>query len=302
MRKKTSKKITYAVVAVAVLFALGVFLKKGPSSALDAVQRDVFVVQTETVEKRDLRHQLFMSGSIKALEEATLYPRVEGKLLRNLLREGDVVKKGQTVSLIERDEVGAVYEPVVVPSTITGVVGRVYLDPGENVTRQTPVALVVNQNTVRIAVDIPERYVGEIYKGQPAILTVDALPNKQFNARLNIISPVVDSMSRAVAVEFSADNKEALLKSGMFAKVDITLSEKKNAVSISKNSLYRDEATGQKYVFVPSSDGKHAVKQPVKVGFENTAHLEVVEGLTSGQTILGFAYGLQDGSKIEINK
>lgn len=241
-----------------------------------------------------------MSGSIKAWEEATLYPRVEGKLLKNLLREGDAVKKNQTVSLIERDEVGAVYEPVVVPSTLTGVIGRVYLDPGANVTISTPVALVVNQERVRVAVDIPERYIGEIYKGQPATLRIDALPGKEFNARLQIISPVVDANSRAVAVEFWADNPKGLLKSGMFAKVDITLSEKKDAVSIAKKSLYRQE--GETFVFVPSADGKTAQKKPVTVGFENTDYLEIADGLKEGDVILEFAYGLQDGSKIDLGK
>lgn len=227
MKKKTSKRITACVIGAVVILALVVLLKPKAANPLDSVAKDVFAVRPETVQKRDLRHQLIMSGSVKAWEEATLYPRVSGKLLKNLLREGDSVKKNQTVSLIERDEVGAVYEPVVVPSTITGLVGRVYLDPGANVTVSTPVALVVNQERVRVAVDMPERYIGEIYKGQPATLRVDALPGKEFNARLQIISPVVDSNSRAVAVEFWADNAKGLLKSGMFAKVDVTLSEKK---------------------------------------------------------------------------
>lgn len=300
MRKKTKRRIRYAVIVVVAAVVLGVIFKPKAGGPLDGVARDVFVVKQETVQLRDLKHQLLMSGSVKAWEEATLYPRVNGKLLRNVLREGDAVKKNQTVSLIERDEVGAIYEPVVVPSTITGVVGRVYLDPGANVTVSTPVALVVNQEKVRVAVDIPERYIGEIYKGQPATLRVDALPGKEFDARLQIISPVVDSMSRAVAVEFWADNKKGLLKSGMFAKVDVILSEKKNAVSIAKNSLYRDEK-GQAYVFMPSEDGKTARRQEVTVGFENNDYLEVTEGLSVGQNVLGFAYGLKDGSKIEIN-
>ncbi len=278
-----------------------VFFKPKAGSALDGVALDVFAVRPETVQIRDLKHQLLMSGSIKAWEEATLYPRVEGKLLQNLLREGDAVKKNQTVSLIERDEVGAVYEPVVVPSTLTGVVGRVYLDPGANVTISTPVALVVNQKRVRVAVDIPERYIGEIYKGQPATLRIDALPGKEFNAQLKIISPVVDANSRAVAVEFWADNPKDLLKSGMFAKVDITLAEKKGAVSIAKKSLYTEE-DGSAYVFVPSADGKTAQKKPVTVGFENTNYLEITEGLKEGDVILEFAYGLQDGSKIDLGK
>ena len=302
MKKRTKRRIIWGVVALAFILALAVIFKPKTSGPLDGVAKDVFLVKQETVQKRTLKHELLMSGSIKALEEATLFPRVNGKLLKNVLREGDAVKKNQTVSLIERDEVGAVYEPVVVPSTITGVVGRVYLDPGANVTVSTPVALVVNQEKVRVAVDIPERYIGEIYKGQPATLRVDALPGKEFEAKLTIISPVVDSTSRAVAVEFYADNTKGLLKSGMFAKVDITLSEKTNAVSVSKQSVYTDEETNETYVFVPSGDGKTAVRRNVKTGFINSNHLEVSEGLSAGEQVLTFTYGLKDGSKIELEK
>lgn len=302
MKKRTKRRIIWGVVALAFILALVVIFKPKTSGPLDGVAKDVFLVKQEMVQKRTLKHELLMSGSIKALEEATLFPRVNGKLLKNVLREGDAVKKNQTVSLIERDEVGAVYEPVVVPSTITGVVGRVYLDPGANVTVSTPVALVVNQEKVRVAVDIPERYIGEIYKGQPATLRVDALPGKEFEAKLTIISPVVDSTSRAVAVEFYADNTKGLLKSGMFAKVDITLSEKTNAVSVSKQSVYTDEETNATYVFVPSADGKTAVRRNVKTGFINSNHLEVSEGLSAGEQVLTFTYGLKDGSKIELEK
>lgn len=302
MKKRTKRRIIWGVVALAFILALVVIFKPKTSGPLDGVAKDVFLVKQETVQKRTLKHELLMSGSIKALEEATLFPRVNGKLLKNVLREGDAVKKNQTVSLIERDEVGAVYEPVVVPSTITGVVGRVYLDPGANVTVSTPVALVVNQEKVRVAVDIPERYIGEIYKGQPATLRVDALPGKEFEAKLTIISPVVDSTSRAVAVEFYANNTKGLLKSGMFAKVDITLSEKEDAVSVSKQSVYTDEETNETYVFVPSADGKTAVRRNVKTGFINSNHLEVSEGLSAGEQVLTFTYGLKDGSKIELEK
>lgn len=302
MKKRTRNKMIWGGIALAFVIALVAIFWPKTSGPLDNVARDVFLVRQETVQKRDLKHELLMSGSIKALEEATLFPRVEGKLLKNLLREGDSVKKNQTVSLIERDEVGAIYEPVVVPSTITGLIGRVYLDPGANVTISTPIALVVNQEKVRIAVDIPERYIGEIYKGQPATLRVDALPGQEFEAKLSIISPVVDSTSRAVAVEFYADNPKGLLKSGMFAKVDITLAEKKNAVSVSKQSVYTDEETGETYVFVPSADGKTAQRKNVKTGFVNSNFLEVTDGLSSGEQILSFVYGLKDGSKIVLEK
>ena len=252
----------------------------------------------EKPEYRDLKHQLLTSGSLKALEEAVIYPRVSGKLLKNILREGDKVKKGQTISLIERDEVGAKYEPVVVPSTINGVVGRIYLDPGANVITSTPVALVVNQDTIRIAVDIPERYIGELSKGQTAWLMVEALPDQKFEAVLDLISPVVDSLSRSVAVEFKADNKEGKLRSGMFAKLDISLAEQKKALSLSKKNILENE-DGSYYVLVASADGKTAEKKDIKVGFKNNDHWQV-SGLNENQPVLNFVFGLKEGSPIEV--
>ena len=302
-KNESERKIAGYIILLVVLIVIGVVVytmlfKKDPSKILNEVNSNVFSVSVERPEYRDLKHQLLTSGSLKALEEAVIFPRVSGKLLKNVLREGDKVKKGQTISLIERDEVGAKYEPVVVPSTINGVVGRVYLDPGANVITSTPIALVVNQDTIRIAVDIPERYIGEIYKGQSAWLTIEALPDQKFQATLDIISPVVDSLSRSVAVEFKANNKEGKLRSGMFAKLDISLAEQKHALSLSKKNILENE-DGSYYVLVASYDGKTAEKKNIKVGFKNNDHWQV-SGIEENQPVLNFVYGLKEGSAIEV--
>ena len=298
---KLVSKIVWGLIICIIAYIVYIsFIKKDPALILNDVSKDVFVVKTETVQKRDLRHKLITSGSIKALEEAIIYPRINGKLQKNILKEGDSVKKDQTISLIDRDEVGAKYEPVVVPSTLSGVVAKIYRDPGENVTTQTPIALVVNQSILRIKVDVPERYVGEIYKGQVANLTVDAYPDKKFEAKLDIISPVVDSLSRSVAVEFKATNTNNLLKSGMFTRVDISLKEVKNVLSVSKKSVFEDE-DGKYYVLVSSEDSKTAIRKDIEVKFKNNNYWQIA-GLREGSKILQFVYGIKDGSKIEIQK
>jgi len=162
------------------------------------------------------------------------------------------------------------------------------------------VALIVNQSVLRIKVDVPERYVNEIYKGQRALLSVEAYPDKTFEAKLDIISPVVDSLSRSVAVEFKADNSKGLLKSGMFAKVDISLKEVKNVLSLSKKSIYED-ADGKNYVLVPSEDKTTAVRKDIEVKFKNNNNWQI-EGLDEGDEVLEFVYGIKDGSKIEIQQ
>jgi RND family efflux transporter MFP subunit len=142
--------------------------------------------------------------------------------------------------------------------------------------------------------------VGEIYKGQVANLSVDAYPDQKFEAKLDVISPVVDSLSRSVAVEFRANNTKNLLKSGMFARVDISLKEVKNVLSVSKKSVYEDEE-GKNFVLVPSEDKETAVRKDVTVKFKNNNNWQI-EGLNEGDEILEFVYGIKDGSKIEIQK
>jgi multidrug efflux pump subunit AcrA (membrane-fusion protein) len=288
------KKLIVMLTSVLVLAACGE--KNEPT--LEQVETDVFTVQTETVARRDISQDLLLTGSVRALEEAVIYPRVDGKLLKNVLREGDPVKRNETIALVERDEVGAVYEPVVVPSTLTGVVGRTYLDPGANVTKTTAVALVVNQETVRILVDIPERYIGKIRLKQKATFTVEAYGSREFEAVIYKLSPVVDTQSRVVSAELKAENKDGAIKSGMFAKVKLQLDYAHNASSVSTGALSTDAETGGNYLFFVN--GGTVAKTPVQAGIASDKFVQIKSGANDGQEVAKVTFGLKDGSKIKV--
>lgn len=264
------------------------------------LEKDRFLVKTEKAQVRNIEDSLVLVGSVKALEEATLYPRISGKLFKNLLTEGSPVKKDQPVALIARDEVGAVYEPAPVPSTLNGVVGHIYQDAGANVTPQTPIALVVNQAQVRVTVDVPERYVSKVFMNQPAYIKVDAFPETQFSGKVYRVSPVVDTKSRSAAIEILADNTKSLLKSGMFAEVRLIIGAKAGAVAVPAGAVLRDEKDNA-YLFVPA-DGK-AVRREVTVGIGNADYVQITTGLNTGEDVIVFGlYGLKDGSKIKVTE
>ena len=267
-------------------------------AAFNTLEKDRFLVKTEKAGLRDIEDYLTLVGSVKAMDEATLYPRVSGKLLKNLLTEGDAVRKDQAVALIERDEVGVVYEPAPVPSTLNGVIGRIYQDSGASVTPQTPIALVVSQDLVRVVVDVPERYAGKIFIGQPARIKVDAFPDKPFSGKVYRISPVVDSISRSGVIELLVDNQRGFLKSGMFSEVRLILGAKSGAVSVPAGAVLRDEK-GNAYVFVPFNGT--AMKKNVRTGIQNGDYTQIAGGLKNGEDVITFGlYGIKDGSKINV--
>lgn len=289
------KKLSILIVAAVVLSACS---GKNQSTDLEKLETDRFSVRAETIDRRHISEELLLNGSVKAWEEAIIYPRVDGKLLENVLREGDNVKRNQTLALIERDEVGAVYESVVVPSTINGVIGKTYLDPGANVTKSTAIALVVNQDDVRIIVEIPERYIGKIHMGQKATFTLEAYGERLFEAEVYKISPVVDVQSRVVTAELKAHNKDKAIKSGMFTKVKLILDDKQNALSAGINSVLKDEEDGNSYVFVINGDT--VAKTQVNTGLKSTSYYEIVSGIDEGTEIIKIVFGVKDGSKIKV--
>ena len=267
------------------------------ADALNVLEKDRFLVKTEKAVTRDLEEYILLTGSVKALDEATLYPRASGKLLRNVLKEGDPVKKDETVALIERDEPGVVYEPAPVPSTLTGVIGRIYQDTGANVTPQTPIAMVVNQSQVRVAIDVPEQYIGKVFQGQRAHIKVDAFPDRTFNGNVYRVSPVVDSRSRNTVVEVLVDNADSRLKSGMFAEARLVVASRGAALSVPAGAVVSQ--SGGDFVFVPK-DGGLVAMVPVKTGIK-TSEFTQISGVKENAEVVTFGlYGLKDGSKIKV--
>lgn len=279
--------------------ALAAGCKNKEVEAFNKLEKDRFLVKTEKARVRNLEEYILLTGSVKAMDEATLYPRISGKLLRNILKEGDPVKKDEAVALIERDEVGTVYEPAPVPSTLTGVVGRIYQDTGASVTPQTPIALVVNQGMVRVAVDVPEKYIGRIFKDQRARIKVDAFPDTYFSGSVYRVSPVVDSRSRNTLVEVLVDNIDGRLKSGMFAEARLITASRGAALSVPAGAVVSQD--GGDFVFVPAEGGL-AARVPVRTGIRTDEFVQV-SGVKEGADIITFGlYGLKDGSKIKVQQ
>jgi len=293
------KNITTRIFVIALAAACAAGCKDKDLEAFNSMEKDRFLVKTEKAQVKNIEDYITLVGSVKAMDEAVLYPRVAGKLLRNLLTEGDAVKKDQAVALVERDEPGVVYEPAPVPSTLSGVIGRIYQDSGASVTAQTPIALVVSQGQVRVVVDVPERYTGKVFVGQSANIKVDAFPDMRFPGKVYRVSPVVDTQTRSTVIELLADNASGRLKSGMFSEVRLVVGAKANAVAVPSSAILAENE--KTYIFLPINN--LAVRHDVQTGISNEDYTQVASGLKAGEELITFGlYGLKDGSKIKVQE
>ena len=244
--------------------------------------QEVIPVKTERVALRDLNEVLEYVGNIKARDEALVYPKVSGKIIEKTKVDGSAVKKGEPIAYIDRDETGLKFEKAPIESPLTGIVGRVYVDIGQNVFGQTPIALVVNIDKVKIGLDIPERYLPKASLGQEAEIKVDAYPQEVFAGEVTKISPVVSLENRAAPIEITLNNQDQRLKSGMFARVSLIIEKHASIPVILKEAIMGKEPDNYVYLI----ENNKAVMKKITLGIHSGPYYEVREGIKEGALVV----------------
>ncbi len=271
------KRLNILLILLLLLVAIGCEKKPISNSGNQAIP-----VKVKKVELQDLATNLEYVGNIKAQDEANVYPKVSGKIIDKLKEDGSIVEKGEAIVLIDRDEVGLKFNKAPVESPMSGVVGRVYVDIGSNVSSQTPVALVVNMDKVKIYLDIPEVYLPKVFLDQEAVITVDAYPQEKFLGKVTRISPVVNLENRAAPIEITIDNPEHHLKSGMFVSVSLTIEKHPHVPVVLKEAILGKEP--DTYVYTVSNN--KAKMRKISLGIHEGPLYEAADGINEGDMVV----------------
>jgi len=195
-------------------------------------------------------------------------------------------------------------------SPLNGVIGQRFLEVGDMAAGQMPVVTVVQMDTVKVSVNIIERYANDVRTDLAAAINVKSMPDTTFTGRVTKISPVVDPMSRMIAAEIQIPNHDYLLRPGMFAEVIIYLATHENTLTIPKYAIMqktelvqddfgRQQITRENHVYTVEND--RAFYRTIETGIEEEGIVEVTSGLSRGeQVVLLGKNNLQDSSKVRV--
>lgn len=283
-----------AFVACLVLTLGGCGEKAKKETAAEAVP-----VRCQGVEKRAIKRTLDYAASLKAEDQASVYPKVTGKIIEKLKDDGALVNKGETIAYIDRDEVGFKFEKAPLDSPLKGILGMVCVDRGDSVNPQTPVAEVVSIDNIRVSLDVPEKYLPSVALDQSAEISVDAFPLEIFTGKVSKISPMVDLETRTAPTEIFIANPGYKLKPGMFARVRLVLEEKKDAWLIPKEAVMGKDSEAFVYVI----NGRAAQQRKVKLGLKEGGYIEVLAGVEPGARIVVMGQQrLRDGAAVLVDE
>ena len=98
-----------------------------------------------------------------------------------------------------------------------GLVAKRWVNVGDKVTSDMPVAHVVDLARMELEAPVPVGEIPFVHVGQEILFTVDGFPNRKFSGKVERINPSADAGSRSIMVFVTLPNADAQLKGGMFA-------------------------------------------------------------------------------------
>ena len=193
------------------------------------------------------------------------------------------------------------YSRIVAP--FSGVVTARYADTGALIaagtsssTQSVPVVRLAEISKLRLVLPIPESVAAQIHLGDPVKARVQAL-NQDIVGKVSRFADSLDRQTRTMETEIDFDNRDGHLIPGMYAETELSLREKKNALTVPLEAVTRngDDAT------VLAVTTQNAIEERrVKLGLEDSVRVEVLSGLTDNdRVIIGNRSQFRNGQKIQ---
>lgn len=185
-----------------------------------------------------------------------------------------------------------------------GIAGIRNVNVGDYLKDGTDIVNLEDIDTVYVDYRLPERYQTQVRPGQRALVELDALPGRRFEARVQAVDPLIDANGRSIGVRASIANHQLLLRPGMFARVTTVFGVREQARVIPEEAIVPQG--GKQYVIklVPGADQGSLVSQrvEVKVGIRRPGQVEILDGLAAGDTVVtaGQQRLQRDGSPVKV--
>jgi RND family efflux transporter MFP subunit len=162
-----------------------------------------------------------------------------------------------------------------------GSVTERFVDPGAFL-QQGKILSIVDTAKVRVLVDVPEAEVRFAQVGTEATVRFDALPGRKVPAKISRTAGTLDPILRTMRVELDLPNPESSIYPGMFARVELGVERRPNAMVIPSKAVTMLQ--NRSFVFV--NLGGTAKRMPVTIGTADGDWCEACSGLTGDELII----------------
>ena len=232
------------------------------------------------------KDKLISREDFEKSEVALKQARVEVQTAKDAL---EIIKEGITKN-------SASLSSTLIRSTIDGLILDVPVKAGNSVIMSntfndgTTIATVANMNDLIFKGKIDETEVGRIHEGMPVKLTIGALQNLTFDAKLEYISPkgVEENGANQFEIKAAVSVPDSVqIRSGYSAHAEIVLQRAQQTLAVPESVIeFRGDSTFV-YVMTDSVPEQKFQRKPVTAGMSDGIKIEIKSGVTAKDKIRG---------------
>jgi membrane fusion protein (multidrug efflux system) len=184
-----------------------------------------------------------------------------------------------------------------IKAPVDGVVATRFIKVGNTLAVNDQVFHITGLDPLIAYLHVPEREFRRLGAGQPARVSVDAIPGEDFSGVIERISPVVDPETGTFKVTLNVSDPSGRLKPGMFGRFNIIYDQREDSLLVPRIALVDDETDTAVFVI----EDEVAVRRSVRTGYPRGDQIEIVEGLSGGEDIVVVGQnGLKEGTEVEV--
>ena len=240
----------------------------------------------------DREKTLFDKGLVAADE----YDKI-AQALRQAREEVDAAQDNLEVVRDGVSKSNASASSTLIRSTITGLILDIPVKVGNSVILAntfndgTTIATVANMNDLIFRGNIDETEVGRLSTGMTMKITIGALQDLKFDARLEYIAPKATDQNGANQFEIKAavnlPSKATNIRSGYSANAEIVLAEAKNVLAVQESAIEFDGDDTYVYVIKGEGDKQTYERRKVQTGISDGINIEIRSGVKPNERIRG---------------
>jgi membrane fusion protein (multidrug efflux system) len=256
----------------------------------------ILMIDTKLLETQHERNHMEYDLKVKQLE------RVKKLFEKQLVsqREYDEAQNDFDNASADLEQSSIALEKSTLISPIDGILDQILVDRGEYGNVGMPAAVVVQVDSLKVLVDVPEKDVTAVRVGQKVkVLPADIDRNSAVGRAGKVIhvSYQADEMTRTYRTKVEIDNRGGFLRSGMIVRVQYVRRLLKDVLVVPLYAVLDRE--GEKYIFVEEDSA--AVQREVRLGPIINGRVVVHGGLRSGEHLIVKGHQLvSDGGPVKV--
>ena len=193
------------------------------------------------------------------------------------------------IAAIERS--GEVHRTLTLYSPASGYVLEKSVVAGQKISAGDALYKVADLSAVWVEGDVFEQDLANVRVGQVVHTDFQALPGEHRMGRIAYVYPTLNPETRTAKVRVVLANRDLRLKPGMYATIRIAGAGRGPVLTVPRDAVL---STGERnLVFVRDGSGQ-LVPREVALGASNNERVEILRGLTAGETVVWSATFLVD--------